>query len=425
MEVKVLDALMGSGKTTKLINDVSLLPNDRPVIYIAPLLSECHRFAGTQTDEEGDIVVDDDGQPVYENHHPLACKAFKHPSNKNRRGTKLESLTQAIGMGKNIVSTHSLFRMMNEDITGKIKEKGYTLIIDEVLCVWEKYTINKGNSDTADLDSTDTDKEIASLISSGIIEVDPCGVLHWQWDKFSVVEGTHYEETATLCDTKQLFMANGTVVLWEYPLWVLEAFKEVWIATYMFESSFMAEYFKLHGIKYKIERFGKKPTDYKHLVTVVEDSKLNACGEKPFSLSYSSIVYKKTYNEKLKDNLYNFFRNKTKSKVHERLWTTYSARKSSISAGRYATSWLNYNAKATNDYKEAKYVAYFVNVYANVMILAMLRSRAALFDQDKFALSEMVQFVWRSAIRDEKPIVLYVPSKRMREMFIKWINSED
>lgn len=40
MEVKVLDALMGSGKTTKLINDVSLLPNDRPVIYITPLLSE-------------------------------------------------------------------------------------------------------------------------------------------------------------------------------------------------------------------------------------------------------------------------------------------------------------------------------------------------------------------------------------------------
>ncbi len=47
MNVKVLDALMGSGKTTKLIKDVSLLPNNNPVIYIAPLLSECHRFAGT------------------------------------------------------------------------------------------------------------------------------------------------------------------------------------------------------------------------------------------------------------------------------------------------------------------------------------------------------------------------------------------
>lgn len=46
MIVKVLDALMGSGKTTKLINDVEQLQNI-PVIYIAPLLSECHRFDGT------------------------------------------------------------------------------------------------------------------------------------------------------------------------------------------------------------------------------------------------------------------------------------------------------------------------------------------------------------------------------------------
>ena len=193
----------------------------------------------------------------------------------------------------------------------------------------------------------------------------------------------------------------------------------------MFESSFMAEYFKLHSIEYTVEKFGKKPVDYKHLVTVVEDTKMNACGAKDFSLSYTSIVTKRTYNETLKANLNNFFRNKMKSKVSERLWTTYSPRKSAISGGRFSGSWLHYNAKATNEFKETKYVAYFVNVYANVMILAMLRSRAALFDQDKFALSEMVQFVWRSAIREEKPIVLYVPSKRMREMFIKWINSEE
>ena len=424
MIVKVLDALMGSGKTTKLINDVEQLQNN-PVIYIAPLLSECHRFAGTQVDEDGDLVVDEEGQPIYLNHHQLASKSFRHPTNKNRKGTKLESLKQAVGTGKNIVSTHSLFRMMSKEVTNKIKEKEYILIIDEVLCVWEKYTINKGNSDTTDLDNTDTDKEIASLISSGIIEVDPCGVLHWQWEKFSVVEGTHYEETALLCDTKQLFMANGTVVIWEYPLWVLESFKEVWIATYMFESSFMSEYFKLHGIEYKVEKFGKKPVDYKHLVTVVEDSKMNACGAKDFSLSYTSIVTKRTYNETLKANLNNFFRNKMKSKVSERLWTTYSPRKSAISGGRFSGSWLHYNAKATNEFKETKYVAYLVNVYANLMVLAMLRSRAALFDQDKFALSEMVQFVWRSAIREEKPIVLYVPSKRMREMFVKWINSEE
>lgn len=51
MKVKVLDAIMGSGKTKRLISDVSKLAN--PVIYITPLLSECHRFAGTVLDENG------------------------------------------------------------------------------------------------------------------------------------------------------------------------------------------------------------------------------------------------------------------------------------------------------------------------------------------------------------------------------------
>ena len=45
MKVKVLDAIMGSGKTQRLIGDVAKITN--PVIYITPLLSECHRFAGT------------------------------------------------------------------------------------------------------------------------------------------------------------------------------------------------------------------------------------------------------------------------------------------------------------------------------------------------------------------------------------------
>lgn len=44
-EGKVLDAIMGSGKTQRVISDVSKITN--PVIYITPLLSECHRFDGT------------------------------------------------------------------------------------------------------------------------------------------------------------------------------------------------------------------------------------------------------------------------------------------------------------------------------------------------------------------------------------------
>jgi hypothetical protein len=45
-------------------------------------------------------------------------------------------------------------------------------------------------------------------------------------------------------------------------------------------------------------------------------------------------------------------------------------------------------------------------------------------DGDMYALSSLIQWVWRSAIRDGKPIILYVPSSRMRGLLIKWLNDE-
>ncbi len=42
--------------------------------------------------------------------------------------------------------------------------------------------------------------------------------------------------------------------------------------------------------------------------------------------------------------------------------------------------------------------------------------------EDDYALSEMIQWVWRSAIRDGKEIWIYIPSRRMRELFRNWLN---
>lgn len=36
----------------------------------------------------------------------------------------------------------------------------------------------------------------------------------------------------------------------------------------------------------------------------------------------------------------------------------------------------------------------------------------------------MVQFIWRSRIREGKEISLYIPSKRMRELLKEWLNDE-
>ena len=42
-------------------------------------------------------------------------------------------------------------------------------------------------------------------------------------------------------------------------------------------------------------------------------------------------------------------------------------------------------------------------------------------DEDGFAVSEMLQFIWRSAIREGNEIWIYIPSLRMRGLLSKWI----
>jgi len=43
-------------------------------------------------------------------------------------------------------------------------------------------------------------------------------------------------------------------------------------------------------------------------------------------------------------------------------------------------------------------------------------------NEDRYALSEMVQWVWRSAIRDGKEISIYIPSLRMRTLLKDWLD---
>ena len=44
-------------------------------------------------------------------------------------------------------------------------------------------------------------------------------------------------------------------------------------------------------------------------------------------------------------------------------------------------------------------------------------------NQDVYALSIMVQWIWRSAIRDGNEVQLYIPSRRMRTLLENWIQS--
>ena len=80
--------------------------------------------------------------------------------------------------------------------------------------------------------------------------------------------------------------------------------------------------------------------------------------------------------------------------------------------------------EATNEYKDSSVAIYLCNRYPNVMLQGLLNSKGLNFDDKLFALSELLQFVFRTDIRNvdsNKPINVFVPNRRMRELFAAWL----
>lgn len=422
--------LWALGKTLLIIDMINKSLMSQKYIFITPLLTECHRIAGTVYDPEDPykrpiVINSDDTSVLYQYRDqdtPLRNRMFKHPYF-SRNGGKAESLPVLLGNNDNIVTTHQLFVNLTPEILNKAKD--YILVIDEMLSIYELYTdFNK--------------KEIDAMFRNKWISLTEDGItLQFHRENYSgniedhvdPTNNTYYETFATLCDLGQLLLIDDKVVIWELAANTLKSFKEVWIATYLFEDNIMSSYFKAHDIQYETVKFGKKPSDIKHLINVYEDSprsRLNTIGIKFNALSATNCK-----NSEVKDilssNLDNYIKNKAKCKKSELLWTCFKDAKPRVQKfgnNIYSNEWLAANTKATNEYKDKNTLAYLCNIFPNPELVKASSCRGYTINEEIYALSEMVQWIWRSAIREGKEINLYVPSSRMRTLLYRWLNNE-
>lgn len=79
------------------------------------------------------------------------------------------------------------------------------------------------------------------------------------------------------------------------------------------------------------------------------------------------------------------------------------------------------NARATNEFKEKESLAYVVNRFMNPHEKKFFSVRGIEVNEDMYALSELIQWIWRSRIRKGKAINLYIPSKRMRSILEEYL----
>lgn len=414
--IEILDCCCGSGKTTKLIDDISKLNNDTKAIYVTPLLSECYRVSGAypKETEDGDVdysqpEIQEFGGYIYDTSHKLYSKFFQHPTASNKDGSKLTGLTSLLEQGHNITTTHALFRSLTKEHLDLIKSQNYLLVIDEVLSVYTEYLELKN--------------ELPKLLENKIMFLDTDGVT-LRWNRTLCCDLERYETEINLCDSGSLLLLDNKVLLWEMSPEILSCFKQIKMATYLFDGSYMCGFLKYHGFTYTTETFGKKGKDFKSLIQIVNDDKLNKIGDRITALSSSSQVNNRTYNDQLKKNLVNLFNHKHKVSKEERLWCCYKGAFNSIKGFGYTKNFLAVGTKATNNYAHTSVVAFTVNLFANPIIARHLQTKGITIDENKLALGEMIQWLYRSRIRKNESIVAYIPSRRMRELLIDWLNGK-
>jgi len=104
-------------------------------------------------------------------------------------------------------------------------------------------------------------------------------------------------------------------------------------------------------------------------------------------------------------NARNYLERKCDAKVEEAQWTTFKSaqrrmdKAPSLCRKHYVSSFVPLNAVSTNDHVKRKHLAYLVNVFEHPSIVMWFREQGIVLNEDAFALSQMLQWIWRSAIR--------------------------
>ena len=396
-KIKICDVMMGAGKTMSAIKMMNR-DDERRFIFITPFLDEVKRVK-----------------------QECADRKFVTPFF-NRKKNKFESLKDFMADKRNIVSTHALFKKYDDYTIALIKEGRYTLVMDEVSDVIEPVSVGEYS--------------LQLMLQWGVITVDDHDRVYWQDENYPMNDV--WSDCMRTIKTGHVIMHNGKLMLWLFPVEVFGAFEEVIVMTHVFDAQLQKYYYDLNKIEYEYigvnEQYefcsvAEMNRDYSWLrdkVHILEDKKLNAVGDNQYALSVSWFGRESDKRgspniARIKANAENVVRQRWGSSSRETLWATFKDYKKALSGRSYTRSFLEYNARATNEYRDRRYLMYFVNVFFHVDIKNYFLSHEVQVQEEQYALSVMIQWLWRSQIRDGKPIWVYIPSSRMRKLLQDWL----
>ena len=395
--VTIIDSPCGRGKTTYAINYINERPSDN-FVYITPFLKEVERVI-EQTKFNG------------------ADKRFVQPANLGNG--KMDSLINLFHNNRDIVSTHSLFSKCSQSVADNIRIGHYTLILDEVMSVVEVLNLKKS--------------DIPTMLDAELVRIDE------KTNKLIWLKGDYdgaYNEIKERCENNNIYVVSGVAIVWTFPVEIFEAFDNVIICTYMFDCQLQKYYYDMYNVPYtKKSIVNGELVDYIEQkdsldkLHILDNNKINHVGDGKYDLSKSWYEKHKKNLKMLQNNIYNYVHNfapklaGTKIKSKDIIWTTFKDYQTKLKGKGYANSFIPCNSRATNEYMDSFVVVYPINIFVNPIVKQFFTNNGVEINEDGYALSELIQFIYRSRIRQNQHIYCYIPSLRMRQLLYNYITS--
>jgi hypothetical protein len=440
--VHVLDSLMGMGKSTALIEmikadvtasvlvsehqDPSVAPMPRRRwLVIAPTLAEVERYQA---------ALNTFGDP------------FEMP-NDAFHGYKHLHLQKLVEEGRNIVATHALFNQLSRDVYRAIEALDYTLVIDEEIEVVKPYNMTEARKN--------------HLFNKGYVYTDPITRrVQWNSREHPVSSFPFKTDIPKLCEAGHLVQSKAGLLIVETPAEFLRCFEDIWIATYMFHGAPMRAYLDMnhflidHLTVSRDARTGRRHVgpfgatkdeleikeELRTLITVHEGRRNMVGANTPKASPLTSTWFNAKAKQdpasitRLANSIAEFFK-EIGAPAERTMWTTFKGHEDRMRVPRLKTDsavdghgcgFLAYNTRATNTYREVEAMAYPMNVYQHGDVRSYFDERDIPTSEDLYAISTLVQWLWRSRIRKEprESITIFLPSERMRGLFLEWLWSD-
>lgn len=405
--IYIIDAITGSGKSSWAIqNIIKKIKQGEKILYVTPYLSEIKRIK-----EE--------------------CKKHKikleEPDITRGKGSKSFDLQNLLSRGKNIVTTHVCFDRVSKEFLHTLIQSEYTLYMDEVHEVVKQYSLS--------------DDDINMLIQNKYIKIDTdTKLVKWISNSYD----GRFIDFKNLCEIGSIYCLGNKMYMWTFPHTIFNIMKDTYILTYLFKGQNQCMYYDMYNLPYKMLTIlnenselkgmnGKyKVVDYdlkyylndilqiKHLINIY-DGKLN------LNENLSSYKLKNSTEQDLKiirNNILNYFKHIIHGKSNENMWTTLLEFKDVLKGTGYTKGFIEITARATNEFSHKVNLVYAYDRFMNPIIYNFFKERGYTPNQDLYSASEIIQWVFRSAVRNGKSINLYIPSKRMRTIFYQWLNGD-